>query len=144
LIHVETANREETIQLGEKLGRACRGGEVFALRGGLAAGKTTLTKGIAQGLSIEEDITSPTFTLINEYQGRLRLYHIDAYRLSGSAEFEAMGGEEFFYGKGVCVVEWSERLESILPKSAIVIDIEGVSGEKRSIKLEGPIEGILN
>jgi tRNA threonylcarbamoyladenosine biosynthesis protein TsaE len=111
--------------LGARIGRACAAGTVIALRGGLAAGKTTLAKGIARGLGIEEEITSPTFTLLNEYSGRLPFYHMDAYRLSGSEDFRALGSDEALYGEGVCAVEWSERVDDALPDDRTVILLEG-------------------
>jgi tRNA threonylcarbamoyladenosine biosynthesis protein TsaE len=109
---------------------------VIALFGGLAAGKTTLTKGIARGLGIDEDVTSPTYTLISEYAGRLRLYHMDAYRLEGEADFLELGAEEFLYGDGVSVVEWSERIAGILPANAARISLEALPDGRRRISIE--------
>lgn len=110
----------------------------------MAAGKTTLTKGIARGLGIEEEITSPTFTLLNEYSGRLPFYHMDAYRLSGSDDFLALGSDEIVYGDGVCAVEWSERVADALPKVVTVVSLETVDGERRDISLSGPLEEALS
>jgi tRNA threonylcarbamoyladenosine biosynthesis protein TsaE len=107
---------------------------VIALYGGLAAGKTTLTKGIAKGLDVREDVTSPTYTLISEYtSGRTPLYHMDAYRLDGEDDFLELGAEEFFYGNGVCVVEWSERIAGILPPDAAKIVVQALPDGKRKI-----------
>lgn len=106
------------------------------MRGGLAAGKTTLSKGIALGLGIDEEITSPTFTLVYEYDGRLKLYHIDAYRLSSSEDFFDIGAEDMMYGKGVCIIEWSEKVLDMLPKDTIIINIETISPESRKISVE--------
>lgn len=115
---------EETIALAEKLGKILKKGDVIALDGTLAAGKTHFTKGIAKGLGIKEEITSPTFTIVSEYTGRLHLYHIDVYRLSDENDFLEIGAEEMLYGDGVCVIEWSEKIKPILPKNTIHIAIE--------------------
>ncbi|MFA6506603.1 MAG: tRNA (adenosine(37)-N6)-threonylcarbamoyltransferase complex ATPase subunit type 1 TsaE [Treponemataceae bacterium] len=131
-----SANASETIRLGERIGRALRAGTILALRGGLAAGKTTLTKGIAAGLDIDADVTSPTYTLISEYSGRMPLYHMDAYRLDGVDDFLALGVEEYLYGDGVCVIEWSERVAAALPKSAAIIELKTLSDGKRMIVIE--------
>lgn len=114
---------EDTINLGKKIGEKLKKGDVVALDGSLAAGKTYLTKGIAQGLGIQEDITSPTFTLISEYSGRFNLYHMDVYRLEGVEDFLDLGTEEMLYGDGVCVIEWSKKVKQVLPKNTIYIDI---------------------
>ena len=114
---------EDTINLGKKIGEKLKKGDVVALDGSLAAGKTYLTKGIAKGLGIQEDITSPTFTLISEYSGRFNLYHIDVYRLEGVEDFLDLGTEEMLYGDGVCVIEWSKKVKQVLPKNTIYIDI---------------------
>ena len=113
----------ETIELGKKIGRYLKKGDIIALDGTLAAGKTYLTKGIALGLGVKEDVTSPTFTLISEYSGRLHLYHMDVYRLDSVEEFLDLGTEEMLYGEGVCVIEWSEKVKSVLPSNTIYINI---------------------
>jgi tRNA threonylcarbamoyladenosine biosynthesis protein TsaE len=128
---------EQTMALGERIGRTVVAGTVIALRGGLAAGKTTFTKGLARGLAVDEDVTSPTYTLISEYSGRLPLYHMDAYRLSGTEDFLAIGAEEYLYGDGVCVVEWSERVSDCLPPETVVIEIAVLEGGRRLISIEG-------
>lgn len=120
----KTYSEEETIELGKKIGLLLSRGDVIALDGTLAAGKTYFTKGLALGLGIEEEITSPTFTLMSEYYGRLPLYHFDVYRLSSAEDFLDMGGEEFLYGGGVCVIEWSGKIRSELPENTIFITIK--------------------
>lgn len=105
----ETASPTETEVLGEKIGQALGSGDVIAFSGDLGAGKTALTRGIARGLTIEEAITSPTYTIVNEYEGRLPLFHFDLYRLSGEEELFDLGFEEYFGRSGVCVLEWSQR-----------------------------------
>ena len=116
-------SQDETITLGKKFGEKLNKGDVVALDGTLAAGKTYFTKGIAQGLGIEDEITSPTFTIVSEYSGRLHLYHIDVYRLDGTEDFLDLGAEEMLYGTGVCVIEWSEKVKDILPKNTIYVKI---------------------
>jgi len=133
---LETTSAEETIKLGEKIGTMLAKGDVLALQGGLAAGKTTITKGIALGLGITEPITSPTFTLISEYRGRMPLYHMDVYRLDSGEAFIDLGAEELVYGNGVCVIEWSEKVMDELPDKAIVILIETLQDGRREINLK--------
>ena len=130
-----TESAEQTIGLGEKIGSFLRPGDIIALQGTLAAGKTTITKGIAHALGIPEDITSPTFTLISVYEGRLPLYHMDVYRLEGSADFSDLGAEEMLYGNGICVIEWSEKIMDELPSRTIVIKLSA-ENEKRTVTIE--------
>ncbi len=112
---------------------------VLALRGGLGAGKTALCRGIARGLRVAEPITSPTYTLINEYEGAMPFYHFDAYRLSSAAEFSLLDADRYLYGDGLCAIEWSERVSNALPDSAIVISIEPTTDGSRVIRIEGTI-----
>lgn len=132
---------EETVALGERLGALLHPGDIIALEGNLAAGKTTLTKGIARALGVEETITSPTFCLVSEYAGKLPLYHFDVYRLQGADDFFDVGADEMLYGNGVCVIEWSEKIMEALPKRTIRIKIESETREgseisSRSISIE--------
>jgi tRNA threonylcarbamoyladenosine biosynthesis protein TsaE len=128
-----TSSPEQTIKLGEYIGSCLAKGDVLALKGTLAAGKTTITKGIASGLGIEENVTSPTFTLISEYEGRLPLYHMDVYRLDSTESFENLGVDEMLYGDGVCVVEWSEKVLECLPPDSISIALEAREDGSRVI-----------
>lgn len=130
-----TKTAEETIALGKAIGQLLQAGDVLALQGTLAAGKTQLTKGLAQGLGISEPVTSPTFTIISEYYGRLPLYHIDVYRLGSSEEFLDLGVEEMLYGHGVCVIEWSEKVMSELPNRTILIQIETQADSSRTLTI---------
>jgi tRNA threonylcarbamoyladenosine biosynthesis protein TsaE len=123
--------------LGVRLARRLGPGSVVALRGGLGAGKTCLAKGIARGLGIDEPVTSPTYTIVSEYQGRLPLYHIDAYRLEGDEDFENLGGKELLFGEGVSVIEWSERIPRSLPEDAVFVDINISGGGRRIINIAG-------
>ncbi|MBO4404061.1 MAG: tRNA (adenosine(37)-N6)-threonylcarbamoyltransferase complex ATPase subunit type 1 TsaE [Treponema sp.] len=130
-----TSSAQETTALGEKIGSSLKSGDVIAMTGTLAAGKTTLTKGIAKALGIEDNVTSPTFCLISEYQGKIPLYHMDVYRLEGSEDFIDMGAEELLYGNGVCIIEWSEKIKDILPKKTIYLDIKTNSDSTREITI---------
>ena len=131
-----THSEEETVLLGKKLGEKLKKGDVVALDGTLATGKTYFTKGIALGLKIQEEITSPTFTVISEYSGRLPLYHMDIYRLAGEEDFLNIGAEDMLYGNGVCVIEWSEKIREILPKNTISVKISINSNNSRSISID--------
>ena len=126
-------NEEETRAFGLELGASLRKGDIVALIGDLGTGKTALTKYIAEGLGIRETITSPTFTIVQEYrQGRLPLYHFDVYRIGEPEEMYELGYEEYFYGDGVCVIEWADLIEELLPEYTKVIRIEyGKNQEER-------------
>jgi tRNA threonylcarbamoyladenosine biosynthesis protein TsaE len=134
---IVTRSSEETVAFGRRLGRLLRAGHVVALRGPLGAGKTTLTKGLAEGLDVEDPrwVTSPTFVLIHEYEGRLPVYHIDAYRLGGSADADALGTDELMFGEGVAIVEWADRIEEALPPERLDIDLELGEGDERRLTL---------
>ncbi len=130
-----TNSCEETIALGKKLGSLLRGGEVLAMTGDLGSGKTTFTKGLAEGLGIHGTVFSPTFTLVHEYPGPIKLYHIDLYRISGEEAIEDLGLEEYFDAGGVCVIEWSERLGCYKPPNRIDISIVSTGEDERSIEI---------
>ena len=134
--------QRKTIALGEKIGSFYKG-DIIALKGTLAAGKTTITKGIARSLGIEEDVTSPTFTLISEYEGKIPLYHFDVYRLDTIEDFINLGSEELLYGNGVSIIEWSEKIFSELPDYTISIHLETQSDNSRKITIENWKYGIL-
>lgn len=130
-------SEEDTRKAGEIFASSLQEGDVISLRGNLGAGKTVFAKGIAKGLGIEEAIVSPTFTIVQEYDGRMRMYHLDLYRLSGEDEFESMGGEDFLYSDGVSLIEWSEKIESMLPSSTIYVNIEILENGERAVSAEG-------
>ena len=119
--------------LGKKIGAFLLPNEVMGLIGPLGAGKTTLIQGIAQGLGVKDYVTSPTFVIINEYQGRIPFYHIDLYRLDEVKEIENLGIEEYFNRGGVCVIEWAEKLKELKPKKAETIEMEIISDYERKI-----------
>ncbi len=131
-----TKSAEETVSLGEKIGAALKKGDVIAMSGTLAAGKTTITKGIAKSLGIKDEITSPTFCLVSEYEGKMPLYHMDVYRLEGPEDFETLGPDEMLYGNGVCIIEWSEKIRQCLPKKTIFLDIKPLENSSREITIE--------
>lgn len=120
-IYIE--NVEKTIELGRLLGENIKPGMIICLDGDLGAGKTHFSKGIALGLEIDEDITSPTFTIVQEYKGRMELFHFDAYRLSGSEELYYIGFDDYMNKNGVIVIEWSNIVSDILPKERLDIEI---------------------
>ena len=134
-----TNSAEETIELGKKIGSMLKKGDILAMQGTLAAGKTTITKGIALALGVEDTITSPTFCLISEYEGKIPLYHMYVYRLNGSDDFINLGAEELIYGNGVSIIEWSEKIMDTLPKKTIIIRLEpeeSPDGCRRKIQIE--------
>ncbi len=131
-----TASPEETIELGKKIGLRLQRGDVIAMQGTLAAGKTTITKGIALSLGVEDTITSPTFCLISEYQGKMPLYHMDVYRLDGSDDFAGLGTDDMIYGEGVSIIEWSEKIMSELPAKTIVLKITPQTDGTRLVEIE--------
>ena len=139
-----TAGPEETVSLGERIGRALEPETTVALIGELGAGKTTLTKGIAKGLGVPGLIHSPTFTLIHEHQGRIPVYHFDLYRLDTQEQIEDLGYEDYFYGQGVTIVEWAEKIESLLPDDRLEIRISG-EGDQRTFELRatGPVSSAV-
>ena len=131
-----THSPEETIALGVKIGQKLKKGDVIAMQGTLAAGKTTITKGIAQALGITDTITSPTFCLISEYYGKMPLYHMDVYRLEGGEDFVNLGTDDMIYGDGVSIIEWSEKIMEELPKRTIILRITPNEDGSRLIEIE--------
>lgn len=137
MIVFESTSPEASAALGSAIGAAAVPGLVIAFRGGLGAGKTTLAKGIARGLGVPDEVTSPTYTIASEYEGRLPLRHVDAYRLRSAQEFEDSGGELWLAPDGVCLVEWSEHVEGALPRGTVVIAIEPGEGDSRRVTIDG-------
>ncbi len=121
----ETFSAEETFALGQELGRNAKPGSVYALIGDLGVGKTVFTQGVAEGLEIKEHINSPTFTIVQVYEdGRLPFYHFDVYRIGDPEEMDEIGYEDYFYGEGVCFVEWANLIEELMPDNTVTITIE--------------------
>lgn len=124
-MNYESYSEKETFELGYRLGVEAKVGEVYCLSGDLGTGKTVFTKGFAKGLGIEEPVSSPTFTIVQEYkEGRLPFYHFDVYRISDISEMDEIGYEDYFYGDGVCFVEWAELIKELLPEHIKNIRIE--------------------
>jgi tRNA threonylcarbamoyladenosine biosynthesis protein TsaE len=142
MITYETFSAVQTQELAKELGKLVQPGDVICLAGDLGAGKTTFTQGLAEGLHITEPVSSPTFTIIKEYdEGRLPLYHMDVYRLAEGAMEEDLGWEDYFYGAGVTVIEWFEYLAELLPEDRIVITIRNREDGGRTLTMEatGPV-----
>jgi tRNA threonylcarbamoyladenosine biosynthesis protein TsaE len=139
LLKLISNDPDETFRIGRIIGETLGEGAVVALVGELGAGKTSLTQGIARGLDVGEEypITSPTFTLINEYPGRLKLVHLDVYRLSGSADLPDLGYEEYIFGKGVIVIEWAEKIQDVLPDESLFITMTYLDQTRRRIEISG-------
>jgi len=133
-----THGAEETEQAGERLARNLGPGDVVALSGDLGAGKTCLVRGLARGLGCRPAVASPTFTLLHEYPGRIPLYHFDLYRLKTPAELEDLGCDEYFYGDGVCVLEWAEKSGSLLPARHWEVRFEILDDSTRRLRIEPP------
>ncbi len=129
----------ETVEFGEKIASFLREGDVLALIGELGSGKTWLTKGVALGLGVSPQlvVTSPSFALVNEYEGRCLLYHMDVYRLQSVSEFIAAGLEEYLYSGGVIVMEWADRWPEILPKETLKVTLSIIDDQHRKITLSG-------
>ena len=128
---------DDMVTLGRQIGESCKPGSVISLRGSLGAGKTVLTRGVARSLGIEEAIVSPTFTLLQEYQGRLPMYHMDLYRITSEEDFQMIGGEDMLYSDGICLIEWSEVINDMLPKQTLFIQIQVNPDQSRTVTLTG-------
>lgn len=137
---VITERPEDTSLLGYLFASCLDEGDVVALRGELGTGKTCFTKGVARGLQVPEGyvVASPSFTIVNEYPGRLILYHLDVYRLSDEGDLASIGYEEYFYGGGVTIVEWADKVKDLIPPDAFVVDFFYVDDKRRQISFSGP------
>lgn len=125
MITIETTNAEETFKLGVKIGEQAKPGEIYTLNGDLGVGKTVFTQGVAKGLHIEEPVNSPTFTIVQVYEeGRMPFYHFDVYRIGDIEEMEEIGYDDYFFGNGVCLIEWAELIQELLPERIISVTIE--------------------
>lgn len=122
---IETYSAKETFEVGKRIGKGAKAGQVYALIGDLGVGKTVFTQGLAEGLGITEPVNSPTFTILQEYEeGRLPFYHFDVYRIGDVEEMEEIGYEDCFYGNGVSLIEWADLIEELLPPERIKITVE--------------------
>lgn len=138
MISVTTFSPEETIAFAERIGKLLRGGDIIAYRGGLGAGKTTFTRGIAMGMGLPDEVSSPTFALVNEYHGKgLTLYHFDMYRILNAEALETTGFYDYISEDAVVACEWSENITDCLPQNIITITIETVGENVRKITAEG-------
>ena len=122
---IETFQDKETYQFGYQIGKAAKAGDIYALIGDLGVGKTVFTQGVAAGLGIKEPVNSPTFTILQVYdEGRLPFYHFDVYRIGDIEEMEEIGYEDYFYGEGICLIEWANLIDELIPKERIQITIQ--------------------
>lgn len=138
MITATTSSAEETIEFAKKIGAMLKGGDIIAYKGGLGAGKTTFTRGLAMGMGLPDEVSSPTFALVNEYRKNgLTLYHFDMYRIMNEESLETTGFYDYISDDSVIAVEWSENIEYCLPKSIITINIENIGGDDRRIEVKG-------
>lgn len=141
IMRYETFCAEETFAIGKRLGESAAAGQIYTLTGDLGVGKTVFTQGFAAGLSVAEPVNSPTFTVVQVYDtGRLPLYHFDAYRIGDVTEMDEIGYEDYFFGDGVCLIEWADLIREIIPAgaSAVTIEKEPARGtDYRRITIEG-------
>ena len=124
MINIYLENENKTKEIGYKLGKLLQPGSVICLIGDLGAGKTTMTQSLAKALEVEDYITSPTFTIVNEYEGRIPLYHFDVYRIGSSDEMYDIGYDEYINGEGVCIIEWANLIDDILPDEYLYIELK--------------------
>jgi tRNA threonylcarbamoyladenosine biosynthesis protein TsaE len=130
---------EKTEKIGNQIGKLVNKGDIICLMGNLGTGKTHLTKGIAKGLDIQDHITSPTFNIVNEYEGRIKLFHFDVYRVNDPDEIAAIGFDEYIFGDGVSIIEWANYIEELIPEESLKITIEKIpelNENARKIKME--------
>ena len=129
---------ENTEKLGTKIGQLVTEGMIVCLSGDLGTGKTTLTKSIAKALDVEEYVTSPSYTIVNEYEGKYPVYHFDVYRINEVEELYEIGYEEYFFGQGVTIIEWASMIMELIPEEAIKIEIERLDDMERQFSITGP------
>ncbi len=132
-----THSPEETIEFGKEIGAKLRGGDVIAFVGGLGAGKTTFTRGLAIGMGLGDEVTSPTFALVNEYRGKINLYHFDMYRIMNAESLETTGFYDYMSDDNVLAIEWSENIKDCLDRNTIYITINRIDDDTREIIIDG-------
>ena len=130
MLKIKTESVEETIKLGNKIGSKLNAGDIVCLQGDLGAGKTSLAKGICSGLGVESQVTSPTYKIVNEYRGDLKVNHLDLYRIHKEEELYDLGFEEYIYGDGVSIIEWPDKARSLMPDNYLDINIKGQEDER--------------
>ncbi|HID94629.1 MAG TPA: tRNA (adenosine(37)-N6)-threonylcarbamoyltransferase complex ATPase subunit type 1 TsaE [Candidatus Latescibacteria bacterium] len=135
-----TESPQETQKFGEELAPGLGPGTVVAFFGELGSGKTCLIQGICRGLGVVEPVTSPAFVIINEYQGRLPVYHFDLYRIKSLFELYELGCEEYFYGSGVCLIEWAEKAGDLLPEDSLRVSLRRLAENVREIAVNGNVD----
>lgn len=141
MIKVRVSSISETEQLGEIIGKVLEKGDIVCLTGDLGAGKTTMTKSIAKAIGVDDYVTSPSYTIINVYEGNLPFYHFDVYRINDVEELYEIGYEEYFFGDGVCVIEWAGMIEEIIPDDRIWVEItHGTENDERIITIDGKMD----
>ncbi|MGM0369610.1 MAG: tRNA (adenosine(37)-N6)-threonylcarbamoyltransferase complex ATPase subunit type 1 TsaE [Bacillota bacterium] len=133
MLKIKTKNVEETIELGEQLGAKLNAGDIVCLQGELGSGKTSLAKGICNGLGVEEQVTSPTYKIVNQYRGDLRVNHLDLYRIHKEEELYDLGFEDYIYGDGISIVEWPDKAGTLMPDNYLDINIKG-QGDDREVR----------
>lgn len=137
MIKLISNSPEETIEYAEKIGSLLNGGEIIAYKGSMGAGKTTFTRGLCIGLGLPDEVTSPTFALVNEYRGKITLYHFDMYRIQSADDLETTGFYDYISDDSVLAVEWSENISEALPQNTIYITFDRIDENTREITIEG-------
>lgn len=138
LNQITTYSERETLQFGKELAKRIDKGDVLCISGDMGAGKTHLIKGIAEGFGIDPTkVNSPTFTLVNEYNGHIKLFHFDLFRVKNEKELLEIGLEEYLYGDGVCLIEWPEKMETLIPENAVNVKISKLGSQTRMIEISG-------
>ena len=138
LLEYISSSPEQTEELGLKIGQVLEAGAILCLSGDLGTGKTTLTKSVAKALDVEEYVTSPSYTIVNEYEGKLPVYHFDVYRINEIEELYEIGYEEYFFGRGVTIIEWASMIMELIPEDAIKVEIERLDDMARRFKITAP------
>lgn len=134
--------QNDTFELGKRISNKSESGSIYCLKGDLGVGKTVFTKGFAKGLGITQNVTSPTFTILNIYEGRLPLYHFDVYKINELEEMYDIGYEEMFFGYGVCLIEWAEKIKELIPEFAVWINIKKDFSKGENYRIIN-VEGLL-